>query len=150
MKTVFAISFLYVSLWAPWCFSAAQGESGSPAPRYHLAIQDRPIEKRFLLTLRSMDDRPLCVPVEKWPNGLGQVHFGSSWVKLTSGRRVYPARDQNFGYCIEDNGGPCLLVIKPRGELKSFIAYAEFANPRIISALPKRRLSFPVTVWLCH
>jgi hypothetical protein len=98
------------------CSMSARGNNRnhSAAPRYRFEITDSSDEKRFVLSLKSLDDRPLCIYVEKWPNGKGQLHFGSTWVKLKSAEGTYPARDENFGYCIDEHGKPCLIRIAPR------------------------------------
>ena len=118
-------------------------------PKYTLQIEDRPNERRFLLTLTSLDSRVLCIPVEKWPNIYGQLHFGASWARLESGGATYNARDNNFGYCIDKNGGPCLIRLEPGANLKGFIGYAEFGAVSRIGALKTRRLIFPVITWVC-
>lgn len=150
MKILLWVCFLAAScLWLDLSWAASDERIASLPPRYHLDIKDRPGEKRFLMTLRSLDDRSLCIPVEKWPNRRGQVHFASTWVKLESSGRAYPARDENFGYCIEKDGGPCLIRIEARAEIKGFIRYAEFGDPATIAALSERQLHFPVTAWVC-
>lgn len=114
----------------------------SASPRYRLDITDNPEQKRFLLTLKSLDNRTLSISFQDWPNQFGQTHFGSTWVKLQTPQGVYPARDHNFGSCLGDN---CSIEIPPGGELKGFIAYAEFGKPSVIAALPKRKLIFVVS-----
>lgn len=117
-----------------------------PPPQYRLVIKDSPAEKRFDLTLISSDDRSLCVSVGGWPDGLGHVDWGSSWVKLSSESRIFPARDWNLGYC---EGNDCSHRIKANGTLTGFIGYAEFGNPKEIAALPDRRLLFETTAYAC-
>jgi len=130
---------LGVGLW-----SCATGPSADRAPRYHFEIADRPHEKRFVLTLKSLDDRPLCLGIGQWPNKRGQMDFGSSWITLSSAERTYRPRDHNFGYC-----PGCEIHIAPGSTLTGFIKYAEFGSPAAISALSNRRLHFPVTLWIC-
>src|SRR6266480_1580537 len=78
----------------------------SADPRYRLDIVDRPNEKRFNLSLKSLDRRSLCIYFDEWPNKFGQLHFGSGRVKLESSEGTYPARDENFGYCV----GPSCII----------------------------------------
>lgn len=95
------------------CVTPAIGKNQdeSATPRYRFQIVDRSDEKRFELNLTSRDDRWLCIYVEKWPNDKGQLHFGSKWVKLRSARATFLAHDENFGYCADENGKPCLIRI---------------------------------------
>jgi hypothetical protein len=124
--------------------SAIAGQHDSAPPRYRIDIVDRPEEKRFLIVLKSLDDRSLCLGIGQWPNEFGQLDFGSTWVALKSAGDTYRPRDTNFGYC-----PGCEIRIAPRSELRGFIGYAEFADPATIAALPKRHLHFPVTAWIC-
>jgi hypothetical protein len=119
---------------------------GNPPPQFRIVIKDDPIEMRFNLTLISSDNRPLCVSVGGWPDGLGHVDWGSSWVKLNSKGRIFPARDWNFGYCEGDN---CSHRVAAKGTLTGFIGYAEFGDPKEIAALPERRLLFDTTAYVC-
>lgn len=119
---------------------------GNPPPQYQIVIKDNPAETRFDLTLISADDRPLCVSGGGWPDGLGHVDWGSSWVKLSSKSRIFPARDWDFGYC---EGKDCSHRVGPKGTLTGFIGYAEFGDPKEISALPDRRLLFETSAYVC-
>jgi hypothetical protein len=114
-------------------------------PRYRVEITDNPKQKRFIIVLTSLDDRSLCLGIGQWPNKLGQLDFGSSWVELKSGSKSFRPRDTNFGY-----RPGCEIRVAPRSELKGFIGYAEFADAATITALPKRQLHFPVTAWVCQ
>jgi hypothetical protein len=115
------------------------------AARYRVNIIDDPKEKRFIVVLKSLDDRSLCLGVGQWPNHVGQLDFGSSWVQLKSAAKSFRPRDTNFGYCPD-----CEIRVAPRKELKGFINYAEFGDPRAIAALPERQLHFPVVAWVCQ
>jgi hypothetical protein len=121
----------------------------SAQPKYRIEIEDRRAEQRFLIMLTSLDDRPLCIPVEKWPNQYGQLHFGASWVKLQSNTAIYRARDNNFGYCINKDGGPCTIRVRAGDSLKGFVGYREFGKVTEIAALKEHHLVFPVIVWAC-
>jgi hypothetical protein len=139
-----------VLLSSPLMSASPNHRNHSAAPRYRLDITDRPAEKRFVLTLKSLDDRPLCIHVEKWPNRKGQVHFGRTWVKLESAEHTYAARDENFGYCIDESGKPCLLKILPGATLKGFVGYEQFGDPIVIANLAHRKLHFLVSPRVCE
>lgn len=148
MKLVHAIAVL--AGWATLSCCAEERPDrflfGNPPPRYRVEIKDNPTEKRFDLTLISSDKRPLCVSAGGWPNGVGNVSWGSSWVKLESKGRIFPARDWDFGYC---EGGDCSHRIAPEGTLSGFIGYAEFGDPKEIAALPERRIFFDTAAYVC-
>lgn len=83
--------------------SCAMGNSSSQRsvsapPHFRLVIMDHPAEKRFVVTLISLDNRPLCLGFEQWPNELGQLDTGSKRATLKSAEGAYPARNENFGY----------------------------------------------------
>lgn len=119
----------------------------SGSPRYRLEIGDTPDRRRFLLTLTSLDDRPLCLEITQWPNALGQVDSGSMRTILDSAEGKYPARDENFGYCV---GEECIIHLAPRASLKGFIGYAEFGKPEAIAALSQRRLRYTISPSVCQ
>jgi hypothetical protein len=125
---------------------AASNSVVASAPRYKVEILDQPAEKRFLITLKSFDSRPLCLGVEQWPNVRGQVDTGSKRAKLESAKGTYLARDENFGSCL---GDACIIHLAPRSSIRGFINYAEFGDPSVIATLPQRQLHFPVTTWIC-
>jgi hypothetical protein len=123
---------------------------GALEPKYRLEVEDRHNEGRFLITLVSLDTRLICIPIEKWPSRHGQLHFGETWVRLEAREGIYQARDTNFGYCIEKDGGPCMIRLKPGASLKGFIGYGEFGKVSEIRALKDRHLVFPVISWICE
>jgi hypothetical protein len=125
---------------------AANAPSPNQPARYRLTVSDRPDLNRFVLTLKSLDERPLCLNVNQWPNYFGQVHFGSIWVKLVSNQGTYPARDENFGSCI---GPSCVIHIAPGSALTAFIGYKEFGTPAKIAGLSRRRLHLIVSPSVC-
>jgi hypothetical protein len=120
---------------------------GNPPPRYRLVIKDNPTAERFDLTLHSDDSRAICLGQGGWPNQLGNLDWGSQWVKLQSGKKVFKARDWNFGYC---DGAECSTRVPPYGTLTGFIGYAEFGDPKEIAVLPKRRLHFDPLLYVCN
>jgi hypothetical protein len=118
---------------------------GHPPPRYRLVIKDNPTLARFDLTLRSLDRRTICLGGGGWPSPNGNVDWGSQWVKLQSNSDFLPARDWNFGICF----GDCSIHVAPHGKLSGFIGYAEFGDPKKITALPNRKLHFDPIVYVC-
>lgn|SRR5215831_17968129 len=114
---------------------------------YHFQITDRPDQQRFVLTLRSTDKRPICIYRDKWPNGFGQLDFGSTWVTLHASEKLLPARDTNFGICGGDES--CYMRILPGQELSGFIGYEQFGKPEEIAKLARRKLHFPVSPLVC-
>jgi hypothetical protein len=149
--TIFRLLTVIIAelLWSCLIASAASQQTDSTSARYRFAIIDRPQERKFVLTVESLDSRPLCIAVEKWPNRAGQLHFGSVWVKLESSEGTFPARDENFGYCVGPHGEPCLIQIAPGSVLKGSIGYEQFGDPTAIAKLSKRHLKFPVSPSVC-
>jgi hypothetical protein len=127
--------------------ASANKRNQSAVPRFRFEITDRPQQKKFLLTLRSLDNRPLCMPFYKWPNRFGQVHFGSSWVRLESSEGTHAIRNENFGYCV---GPSCIIHIPPGSTLYGFIGYEQFGDPTVIARLSQRKLRFPVLPDVCE
>ena len=134
------------SIWLSSCVAPLGNERVSVPPRYQLEIVDRPLQRRFVVTLRSLDSRPLCLDIENWPNQFGQLHYASSWVKVGSPEGIYPARDKNLGYCL----GECTIRIAPKSALTGFIRYAEFGDPSAIAALSQRYLQVVVALRVCR
>lgn len=126
--------------------SHSNQQSVPPAPHFRLVIKDHPKEYRFVVNLISLDDRPLCLGVDQWPNELGQLDTGSKRATLKSDEGAYPARNENFGYCV---GDACIIHVAPGSTLTGFIGYKEFGGPKTIARLTKRRLVFPVSTWIC-
>jgi hypothetical protein len=118
----------------------------SPDPQYQLIIKDVPAARHFELTLQSLDERPICVELRRWPNRAGRVHFGNSWVVLHTSAGLFRAKDENFGRCV---GPECLIHIGPKKALHGFIAYFVFGDEQKIARLPKRRLQIDVRPMLC-
>ena len=114
--------------------------------QYRLTVTDVPRMQRFELALRSFDDRPMCMHIQRWPNQFGRVHFGSSWVVLQSAAGVYRARDENLGRCV---GPTCIIHIAPKGVLRGFINYSVFGSALDATALKNRRLQVDVQPKLC-
>jgi len=120
---------------------------GHPPPRFQFMIRDNPANLRFDLVMISHDNRPICISHGGWPDAAGHVDWGSQWVEVKSLQRKFPARDWDFGYCVD---GECTTQIPPHGSLKGFINYAEFGDPKEIAELPQRQLEFETTPHLCN
>ena len=118
--------------------------------RFRLKIEDQPGDRRFALTLTSLDDRSLCILIYDWPSDGGEIHFGSSRVVLQSRGRRFPIKDVNFGYCLDANGRICRIEIAPHKQLKGFIGYLQFGHSETIAQLPARKLHFQVTPFVCE
>jgi hypothetical protein len=114
--------------------------------QYQLTVTDVPKMQRFELTLRSFDDKPMCIHIQRWPNQFGRIHFGSSWVMLHSAAGVYHARDENFGRCV---GPTCIIHIAPKGILRGVINYSVFGSALDVAALKNRRLQVNIQPKLC-
>jgi hypothetical protein len=144
MRIYSLLLFLFVSI--AWCYSTGGRDRSHSSERLHYRfdIADDPNGKRFVLTLKSLDQRPLCIGVGQWPNAEGQLDFGSSWVTVESPEGTYRPRDHNFGYCPD-----CEIHIAPGSTLTGFINYEEFGDAAIIARLSRRELRFPVTLWIC-
>ena len=147
MITTKGLAVLSLALCFACTLRVADGvtDQGS-APLIRIEVIDRPSEKRFVVTLRSKDKRPLCLGIDQWPNRSGQLDTGSKRARLESAAGTFPARDENFGFCV---GEECVIHVAPGASLTGFIGYAEFGPPAKIAALPRRRLHFPVTTWVC-
>lgn len=124
---------------------ASLARQNSP-PRYRLTIKDVPSARQFKLTLTSLDDRPICLHIQQWPNQRGEVHFGASWVVLHSAGGLYRARDTNSGRCV---GPKCIIHIAPKGVLRGIISYSVFGSAVDVIALKNRRLQVDVQPRLC-
>lgn len=125
----------------------SNGKSNPPSPQFRLVITDHPRESRFVVNLISLDNRALCLGVDQWPNEQGQLDTGSKRATLKSTEGAYPARNENFGYCV---GQACIIRVPPGSTLTGFIGYREFGDPATIARLSKRQLVFPVSTWICR
>jgi hypothetical protein len=138
----------FTTLWVLSMCSAYPSDSHSAPshPRVQLKIIDEPTERRFVLTLRSLEHKPVCLRYYQWPNSLGQVDDGPRRATLRSREGTYPARDHNFGYSVGAGG---TLRILPGSTLTGFVAYSEFGNPALVQKLTHRELHFNVIPHFC-
>jgi hypothetical protein len=121
--------------------------TAAPAPvRYRLSIRDSSVQKRFIVSLTSLDDRPLCLHIQSWPSPDGHLHYGRHWATLHTSKGTYPAYDENHGRCV---GPSCILHIAPHATLTGFVSYEMFGHPSVIARLPDRRLELSVSPALC-
>lgn len=122
-------------------------EKRAPAlARFRLDVEDHRSDRKFVLTLTSLDDRPLRMFVYDWPMG-GGMHFGSERVALESEKGRYPAIVRNFGYIIAAR--PEMgrnIPIPPGGKLVGVIGYGTFGDPEVIVRLRVRKLRFQSAV----
>ena len=96
--------------------------------------------RRFELTLKSRDNRPICIPLGYWPDILGQI--GDKGAILVSGRKRIPSQPADMGYA--EGGTSDSWKIPPHGELRGFIGYDQFGKADYIATLRNRRLLFSV------
>lgn len=115
-------------------------------PRFRAEAKDVPSEQRFLITLKSLDDRTLCLRYFQWPNRFGELADGVDWVKLSfsAGAR----NPQAHGLAVDYGGGA--IQIAPFSTLTGFIQYSEFGDPEGIRKLRQRRLVFMPAPWVCR
>lgn len=117
---------------------------------YELRVIDNLPEGRFDLILRSNSQRELCLTREQWPNRSGQLHMGSSTAKVRTGTDVFPALDENFGYCPGNLSGCDYHRIDPYGELRGYIDYETFNEHEALATDPNKQLEFSVYPFYCR
>jgi len=111
---------------------------------YSLSIVANDAEQRFDIELESQTSKPLCLSVDDWPNGLGEMHYSSGHVFARVGEQRYAIRDQNFGYCI---GSRCSHRIEPGQRLRGLVSYAEFPGASLSGG--SSDLIFPLVPHFC-
>src|SRR5436305_1550704 len=107
---------------------SSAGAASAPV-RYRLSILDSSVQKRFNVTLTSLDDRPMCLHIQSWPNSIGHLHYGRHWATLHTSKGIYLAHDENHGRCV---GPSCILHIAPHGTITGFVSYEMFGHPAVI------------------
>lgn len=147
MKAIFATGILLVGLITLGCSSSPLiNAKPMTSPMFKLETIDIPEQKRFELTLKSLDARQLCLDVEQWPNSIGGVHFGRDIAVLEFDDGSVPIHDSNFGYC---PGGCGTIEVEPNSELRALIPYGQFGDPNEIAKLKNKRLKFSVSPRYC-
>ena len=117
---------------------------------YELVIRENYEERRFEVHVNSTTSRTLCIDSDSWPNDLGQVHYASDRVHVTSRGKEFPVRDRNFGYCVPTREYDCYRVLPPGGAVYGFIAFSEFDQEMWDDPRAERHLVFeigPVACW---
>jgi hypothetical protein len=136
-----------VSRWCIVVLAMLSTAAAAATPvRYRLSILDSSVQKRFIVSLVSLDDRPLCLHIQKWPNRFGLLHYGRHWATLHTSKGIYPAYDLNAGRCV---GPECIMHIAPHATITGFVSYEMFGHPAVIARLPDRRLELSVSPELC-
>src|SRR6478735_9388632 len=125
-----------ISRWCIMFLVMLSSAAAAPRPvRYRLSILDSSVQKRFIVSLTSLEDRPLCLHIQRWPSSNGHLHYGSVWATLHTSKGVYPAYDENHGRCV---GPECILHIAPHATITGFVSYEMFGHPAVIARLPDR------------
>src|SRR4051812_35477632 len=113
-----------VSRWCIMFFVIVSSAAAASAPvQYGLSIRDSSVQKRFIVSLTSLDDRPMCLHIQSWPNSIGHLHYGRHWATLHTSKGIYPAYDENHGRCV---GPECILHIAPHATITGFVSYEMF------------------------
>src|SRR5689334_10239936 len=131
------------------CSCAIPNPLRSATSRYRFEIKDQPDRKQFLVILRSLDHRMLCIYESRWPSG-GRLCFGKTWTRVESLEGTFRGGELNCGYSIDQNGMAPRIRIPPYTELRGIISYEEFGKPNDIAKLTGRRLIFPVRPEVCE
>lgn len=113
---------------------------------YTLTVSPNGEGQAFEVLLVSKSDTALCLGIDMWPNSLGRLHMGADLAQIEVGGRAFPARDDNFGYCI---GQRCTITIQPRQSLSGRIGFAEFDGWDWRRDLEHSRLNFDVHPLRC-
>jgi len=115
--------------------------------RFHLLVAPNDARNRFDITFSSEDQRPLCIPVENWPDSSGRFTVENSDVSLQIDADIILSRSPLMStYC---PGGCGYHRIESMEELRGFVAYDAFGDPAQIAAAPQKRLDFDVFPIYC-
>ena len=122
---------------------AAQPKPVERPAMFELSIQDDAEARLFRVTLLSRDARPICVPVEEWPE-LGMAPAKAS---VRYGDKFYRSLGPTIErYCV---GGCDDRRIESGSKLLAEIPYSSFAGEAEIAQLPTRDLVFHPPVRVC-
>ena len=108
---------------------------------FELIFTDQP--PIFRIALINKSDQPICIQSETWPNVFGDVGFGSDYLSVEIGSRVYPIRDKNLGAC-----AGCVIKIMPDEELVSDVPYINFEFPEELY-VSEKTLNNTIAVFKC-
>lgn len=126
----------------------ASSAAADPATEFALEVTDQPALQRFEVRLVSRSQRPLCVPMEAWPDNGGRFTEEMLDVHVQiPGERVGIAPAFTSVYC---PGGCGYRTIAPGATLEAFIAYDAFANADKLASSAERVLNFAVPVQACR
>lgn len=127
------------------CVSAPQRPSEEG---FSLDVVDNAAEQRFDLTLVSHDAKPLCIQMEAWPSQSGLMPTQNFAAVLIGQQGEWLSESDMFSaYC---PGGCGEHRIEPNSQLKGFIAYRAFGDPRQVAEMPEKRLRFSVKPFYCR
>lgn len=120
-----------------------------PSPEnFRVEIIDNVDERRFDVSLASLDDHAICVSKESWPGESGGFAGPQDYTYLQVGSNRLPVRSALSSiYC---PGGCGEHRVAPHGVLRGFIAYGEFADANAIAAEPRKELHFPLIPYYCR
>lgn len=125
----------------------ASSTAVDPSTEFALEVTDRPALRRFEVRLVSTSQRPLCVPIEAWPdiNGRFTEEMLDVHVQIP-GERVDIAPAFRSVYC---PGGCGHRTVAPGATLDAFIAYEAFADADKVASSAERVLHYPLLVHAC-
>lgn len=107
------------------CATGVSSTSHVTKPVYTVAVVDAPDRAGFKISLKSHDERKLCLTLEQWPSKNGLLS-GSDRARLETPTEIIQAKGIDFGYC---SGGCGKIDIKPYSTLSGFISYSVFGDP---------------------
>jgi len=92
--------------------------------RFSFTVRDSRESREFIVEIVSQDDRDLCLPVEEWPNKLGQLSAGvdRAQVRFSSGE----LRSMVSGISMYCPGGCGSVRIRARSALAAAVSYDVF------------------------
>jgi len=126
------------------CVSLPQEIMFVPDGEFDLSATAAPDARAFQIVFVSKSNEAICLDADQWPNHLGQVHMGSTRAQVVANGRIYPAIDQNFGYCV---GPRCVIRIEPRQRIEGSVAFSEFSG---WNQVPEgAQLRYVVRPWFC-
>ncbi|WP_339863481.1 hypothetical protein [Paremcibacter congregatus] len=113
---------------------------------YALVINENYEAQRFILNLKALTDKNLCVSVDVWPNSIGQLSFATDRAYVLIGEEKYPyLQDRNFGYCV----GICHIKVLSGKSIKGFVTFSEFDDEAFLEEKAKRNLIYQVQPSFC-
>lgn len=140
----FCLLILLVALQSSCSTAATRPSSES----FRVEIIDNLDERRFDVSVTSLDDHAICISKENWPDESGGFAGPQDYTHLRVGSGTLPVSTAFSSiYC---PGGCGEHRIAPQGVLRGFIAYGGFADANAIAAEPRKELHFSVTPYYCR